>query len=265
VSPARVTLRPGEDATVEVTVTNRSATLGEWRFGSITWKGTGYDARIPVAVAGTALKAPSTVSHTGASGSGSAQIDFGYTGPFSVQAFGLAKDAPLAGSVGQDPNASFNPADVGNGATLHTVDLTGVEFWRMTLGQSDLTGPTAAVADLDVYVFGPDGTLVADSGAGATNELIELVDPAPGTYRVYVHGWGTGGQTVGYSAHTWSVTGPADAGTLRVTAAPEAAAIGQSGTVEYSWSGASAGTEFGVLLYSNGSGELGRTLVTIDN
>ena len=265
VSPARVTLRPGEDATVEVTVTNRSATLGEWRFGSITWKGTGYDARIPVAVAGTALKAPSTVSHTGASGSGSVQADFGYTGPFSVQAFGLAKDAPLAGSVGQDPNASFNPADVGNGATLHTVDLSGVEFWRMTLGQSDLTGPTAAVADLDVYVFGPDGTLVADSGAGATNELIELVDPAPGTYRVYVHGWGTGGQTVGYSAHTWSVTGPADAGTLRVTAAPEAAAIGQSGTVEYSWSGASAGTEFGVLLYSNGSGELGRTLVTITN
>ncbi|KAB7744746.1 S8 family serine peptidase [Nostocoides sp. F2B08] len=265
VSPARVTLRPGEDATVEVTVTNQSANLGEWRFGSVTWKGTGYDARIPVAVAGTALKAPGTVSHTGASGSGSAQIDFGYTGPFSVQAFGLAKDTPLAGSVGQDPGSVFSPSDVGNGATVHPVDLTGVEFWRMTLNQSDLTGPTAGQADLDVYVYGPDGALVADSGAGATNELIELVDPAPGVYQVYVHGWATGNQTVDYTAHTWSVTGPADTGTLQVTAAPETATIGQGGTVEYSWSGAEPGTEFGVLLYSNGSSELGRTLVTVDN
>lgn len=265
VSPERVTLQPGQEATVAITVTNKTAPVGEWRFGAITWRGSAYDARIPLAVAGTSLKAAGEVGHTGTSGTGSVSVDFGYSGEFSADAYGLAKDVAVAGTVGQDPNASFSPTDVGNGATLHTVDLTDVKFWRMTLGQGDLTGPTAPTADLDVYVFGPDGSLVGESGAGATNELVELADPAPGTYSVYVHGWGTGNQSVGYSAHTWSVSGPANGGSLQVTTAPAEATIGQSGTVEYSWTGAEAGTELGLLLYSDGSGELGRTLVTVDN
>src|SRR5690606_3945662 len=152
---------PGESATVEITVTNKSAPVGEWRFGAITWKGTGYDARIPVAVAGTAIKAPGDASHTGESGTGEGEVNFGYTGDFSVNAYGLADEVLTVDEVGQDPDASFEPSDVGNGATLHEFDLTGVKFWRFTLNQDDLTGPAAAGADLDIFVYGPDGTVVA--------------------------------------------------------------------------------------------------------
>lgn len=265
VSPNRVILQPGESATVEVTVANQSAPVGEWRFGAITWKGTGYDARIPLAVAGTTIKAPAEVSASGESGTGSVDVDFGYTGDFTASAYGLADEVLTTATVGQDPDATFDPSDVGNGATAHQFDLTGVKLWRLTMNQEDLTGPTAADADLDIFVYGPGGTEVASSTAGGTSEVIELNDPAPGTYTVYVHGWGTGGQVVGYTAHTWSVSDAADAGTLQVTSTPTAT-IGTTGTVEYSWSGVAAGTtELGLLVYSDGTGEIGRTLVTITN
>jgi subtilisin family serine protease len=266
VSPSRVTLQPGTSATVEVTVANQSAPVGEWRFGAITWKGTGYDARIPLAVAGTQIKAPAEVSHTGESGTGSVDVDFGYTGDFSANAYGLADEVLTMDEVGQDPDATFDPSDVGNGATLHEFDLTDVKFWRFTMDQDDLTGSTADTADLDIFVYGPGGTLVASSTAGGTSEIIDLYEPAPGTYKVYVHGWGTGGQVVGYTAHSWSVSDAADAGTLQVTSAPASATIGTTGTVEYSWSGVDAdSTEIGLLVYSDGSGEIGRTLVSVDN
>jgi subtilisin family serine protease len=266
VSPARVMLRPGQEATVQVTVTNKTAPVGEWRFGAISWKGTGYDARIPLAVAGTTVQAPSEVSHDGESGTGSVEVDFGYTGPFAANTYGLADDVLTTDEVGQDPDATFDPSDVGNGATLHEFDLTDVKVWRLTLGQDDLTGPTASTADLDIFVYGPGGTLVASSTAGSTNEIIELHDPAPGTYQVYVHGWGTGGQTVGYTAHSWAVANAADAGTLQVTSAPDSATIGTTGTVEYSWSDVAAGTtELGLIVYSDGSGTIGQTVVTVTN
>ncbi|MCA1783148.1 MAG: hypothetical protein LC679_13495 [Intrasporangiaceae bacterium] len=269
-SPARVTLKPGESTTVQVTVTNRSAPVGEWRFGAITWKGTGYDARIPLAVAGTPIKAPAEVSHTGESGSGSVDVDFGYTGDFSANAYGLADEALTTDSVGQDetpaPPASpvFSPEDLGKGATAHEFDLTNVKFWRLTLDEDDLTDPPDGT-DIDIFVYGPDGKEVASSTAGGTDEIIDLHNPAPGTYTVYVHGWQTGGESVEYTAHTWTVS-DATNGTLLVTSAPASATVGTTGTVEYSWSDVAAeSTEIGLLIYSDGSGEIGRTLVSVDN
>ena len=63
VSPSSFTLRSGQSATYEVTITNESAPLGEWRFGSVTWTDrTGhYEVRSPVAVRGAALGAPDEV------------------------------------------------------------------------------------------------------------------------------------------------------------------------------------------------------------
>lgn len=264
VSPERVKLRPGQEATVSVTVTNQSAPVGEWRFGAITWKGTGYDARIPLAVAGTTIKAPGEVSGSGASGTGSVEVDFGYTGDFTANAYGLADEVLTTDTVGQDPDQTFAPSDVGNGATAHQFDLTDATFWRLTLDEADLTGaPTGT--DLDIFVYGPGGTEIASSTAGGTNEIIELSDPAPGTYTVYIHGWQTGGATVGYTARSWAIGNDADGGTLQVTSTPTAT-IGTTGTVEYSWSDVAAGTtELGLLVYSDGTGEIGRTLVTITN
>lgn len=264
VQPAALKLEPGESAQFELVVTNRSSAVDEWRFGSLTWSGGGYDARSPIALQATAIDAPAELDLTGESGTAAFDVTFGYTGPYSVDAHGLAAEQLTTATVGQDPDQSFDPSDVGNGATLHEVDLTGAAFYRMTLGQQDVTGPGAADVDLDVYVLGPDGSLVASSGAGGTNETIELVDPEPGVYQVFVHGWGTGGQTVGYTLHSWTVPAEASSGTLQVTSAPDQAVTAQTGTVEIAWSGVAAGTTgLGLLVHRDGDGVIARTLVQV--
>lgn len=267
VTPVRIRMKPGEKATFTVKVSNESSAVGDWKFGALTWKGSGYQARSPIALKASALQAPAEVTGTGAVGTGTAEVSFGYTGPYSVDSFGLAAEERTAGSVGQDPNGSFSPGDVGNGATRHDVDLTGTKFFRMTLNQADLTGPTAGAADLDVYVYSlATGRLVAQSGAGDTNEVIELKDPAAGQYAVFVHGWGTGGQVVNYNFHSWKVSSTPNAGTLKVTDAPASATLGQTGKITYSWSGVAAGTTgLGLLSHKDANGEMGTTLVTIKN
>lgn len=264
VEPSRLRLAPGESAEFQLTITNRSSEVGAWKFGSLTWYGGGYEARSPIALQGTAIDAPDEVAVTGESGTGSFDVDFGYTGEYSVDAHGLAAEVLTPGSVGQDPDTVFAPTDVGNGATLHEVDLTDAAFYRLVLNQDDVTGPNAADVDLDVYVFGPDGSPVASSGAPGTNEVIELSDPAPGVYQVYVHGWGTGGQTVGYTLRSWTVPATPNAGTLQVTSAPVQAVTATSGTVEFAWSGVAPGTtELGLLIHRDTAGVIARTLVEV--
>ncbi|HHU09870.1 MAG TPA: S8 family serine peptidase [Intrasporangiaceae bacterium] len=266
VSPSRLDIAPGKSATFSITVSNKTAPVGEWRFGSLTWSDSGYKARSPIAVAATSLNAPAEVSNTGASGTGSVDVVFGYNGAYSVDTYGLADQVNTAGSVLQDPDASFDPGDVGNGATRHDFTLaSGTKLFRIDLRDSDLNRPGEDV-DLDLYLFSlTSGRLVAQSGAGGTDERIELTDPA-GSYALFVHGWGVGeeGASVDYTLRSWTVGEPANGGTLQVTSAPDTATAGQTGTVEYSWSDVAAGTtELGLLLHKDGEGEIGRTVVAV--
>lgn len=264
VTPSRLEMAPGESATFSMTIRNNSAPVGEWRFGGLTWRGMAYAARSPIAVRGSLLTTSSQVTGTGTSGTGSVPVSFGYTGPYSVNAYGLAAPVATKGSVGQDPTHDiFDPSEIGNGVTAHQVDLTGVRLWRMTLKDSDLSRPGQSV-DLDVYVYGPDGQRVAASLGAGTDERVELVDPAPGTYTVYIHGWRVGLTPVDYTFHSWAVPAQANAGSLVVTGAPASAKLGQSGTVTYSWSGVEAGaTNLGLLSHKNATGQLAVTVVEV--
>src|SRR5690606_6751770 len=47
VSPSRLMLFPGESATFTVTIETTSAPIGEWRHGSLTWRGGQYEATSP--------------------------------------------------------------------------------------------------------------------------------------------------------------------------------------------------------------------------
>src|SRR5690606_22334034 len=103
VTPSKVRLAPGESATVTIRITNKRAPLDEWRFGSLTWKGSGYEVRSPIAVKGAALEAPDEVSGTGTEGSVAFDVGFGYTGDYTAAAHGLAPLVGLPDSVDQDP------------------------------------------------------------------------------------------------------------------------------------------------------------------
>jgi hypothetical protein len=185
---------------------------------------------------------------------------FGYDGPYEATGLGLVGDTGEDGTVDQDPDQSFSGCStpLGDGEVAHAIDLSGSAHLRITMGQNDVDGP----ADTDIDLFLCLGnSLVAASTAPATNEVINLSQPADGNYTLFVHGWSVPTGSVDYTFHLWDVP-LAGGGSLVVDSAPTSASIGATGTIEFSWSGAT-GTSMGAIAHSDASDLLGLTLVTI--
>jgi hypothetical protein len=123
-------------------------------------------------------------------------------------------------------------------------------------------------ADLDVYVYGPDGELAATSTAAGTDEHIEIDDPADGAWKVYVHGWQTIGPSSDYTMWSWIVPN-ATGGSLTINSAPASATPGATGTVTVGWTGLETGLTadwyLGAVSHTGPSGLMGRTFVNVDN
>jgi len=119
--------------------------------------------------------------------------------------------------------------------------------------------------DLDLFLFDSSGTQIASSTSGGTQELIDVVLPADDTYTLYVHGWQTAGPNVDYTLYSWVVS-TTPGGNMTIDSAPSEAVIGSSGTIEASWTGATAGEwHLGAVSHTGDSGLLGLTLVEVDN
>jgi hypothetical protein len=260
VTPSQLSIASGASASFEVTFDNVSGPIGEWRFGSLTWEGDGYSARSPIAVAGSKLDAPGSVAGSGVEGTASFDITFGYSGEYDATAHGLVPDVPISGSVSQDPDQAFDPADP-TGTTAHSIPLSGSSFFRIALDAADLT-PSAGV-DIDLYLY-KDGELVASSTAAGTVELIDLTSPEDGDYILYVHGWETTDLTISYGLHTWDVPSAADAGSLAITAEPTDAVLGATEAIQVAWTGLDAGTNYlGAVGHNDGTGLFDLTLVEV--
>ena len=261
VEPSELRLAPGESATYSVTITSVGAAIDEWSFGSLTWTSGSYEVRSPIAARAALFAAPDTVTGEGTAGSVTIPVGFGYTGEYSAAAHGPVPDAPLSGTVAQDPNQIFNPNDP-VGVTAFPITLSGSALLRITLDTADLTPPNPAI-DLDLYLV-RNGRLVAASTSGGTIEDIDVVLPADGTYTLYVHGWLVGTAPVGFNVHTWSVPLEPGTGALQIDSAPAQATIGTVDEVVASWTGLEPGQQYlGAVSHSDAEGLLGLTLVEI--
>jgi hypothetical protein len=264
VSPPTLRLRRGMMATFEVTITNKTAPIGAWKFGSLTWKDTTglYSVRSPIAVKAALFSAPASITGSGESGSASFDVAFGYTGPYTAAPHGLEPAVVTTGNVLQDPDQTFDPSDVGTGgANLHQFSLSGAAFFRVAI-PPEATEPDA---DLDVFVVDPDGTLVASSTKGGTDEQVDILLPADGTWSVYVHGWAAPGGDSDYSMYSWAISAT-PGGNLSVTSAPTSATIGETASIDLAWAGAAAGQwHLGAVSHTGTNGLMGLTLVEVDN
>ena len=257
VSPATLTLSPGETASFEVSISNAgNAPLGAWRFGSLTWSGGDYTARSPIAVAASAFDSPALVQAAGRNGRAAFGVQFGYTGGYDARGHGLAPREITRGSVAQDPNQEFSPTDP-VGVTAHRFRTRRTAYMRW-----ELTHPNNAV-DLDMYLF-RGNTQIAASGSGGTDELIELTLPRNGVYTLYVHGW----QTVAspreqYRLRHWQVS-RRTGGSLAVRREPARAVLGETGQVRVAWRGVRPGpARFGAVSHHRAGRVLGLTLVRV--
>ncbi|UCE30461.1 MAG: hypothetical protein JSW68_10345, partial [Burkholderiales bacterium] len=261
VSPSTLRVKSGDSASYYVTVTNDGAPVGEWRYGSLRWvDATGrYDVYSPLAVRGKLFEAPEEISGGGESGSASFDVAFGYTGSYTAAAHGLEAATVTSGNVVQDPDQNFSRVD--GYSKLHEFVLSGAALFRIAL-PPEATEPNA---DLDIYVYNPDGNLVASGTTGVTDEQIDIVLPADGTWKVYVHGWSTPGGDSDYGLYTWAISAT-PGGNLTVDAAPASATLGTIGTVDVSWTGATAGDwRLGAVSHTGDSGLMGLTLIEVDN
>jgi hypothetical protein len=192
-------------------------------------------------------------------GTAAFEVTFGYSGAYTAAAQGLERAVLTADNVVQDPDQTFDPGDGFSNA--HTFDVSGAAFLRVAIPPE----ATEEEADLDVYVFDPSGTMVATSTSGGTDEEINISSPTDGTWTVYVHGWQAPGGDSDYTMFTWIVSAT-PGGNMEVTAAPTAATLGATETIEATWLGATAGGwHLGAVSHTGEDGLMGLTLVNVDN
>ncbi len=245
VSPPSFTLASGATQVFTVTFTRTTATLNVYSGGQLTWSDGTHSVRSPIVVRPVTLAAPATVAGTGSPIN--YNVTFGYTGAFNASPRGLVAAALTAGSVADDPSDSFTPT--GPGVTSFPITIpAGTTLARFSLFDANVS----PASDLDLYVANPAGTLIAGSGGATSAEQINLVNPAAGTYTVYVHGFAVSG-TASFTLFSWNV-GSASAGNMTVTA-PASATMGTTGSIVLSFSGLAPGTKYlGSVLYTGSPG-----------
>ncbi len=262
VSPSSFKLKRGQSLTYEVTVTNASAPLNSWRFGSLTWeeKTGNYSVYSPVALKATLFDAPDTVTGSGTEGSTSFDVLFGYTGDYTAAPHGLSANAPINEVIGQDPDQVYPSGDDAPGPaggvnkTDFTVTASALVRWSLFVPGDD---------DLDLFLQDSGGNIIAASTNGGTDEFIELVLPADDTYTMVVHGWSVPSAPLDYTLDYWDVP-LASGGSLSIDSAPSSATLGDTGTIDISWTGLSGGVSYlGAVSHSDAGEILGFTTVEI--
>jgi subtilisin family serine protease len=240
VSPASFTLNPGQTQTLTISIERTTAALNAYTGGYLTWSDGTHRVRIPVVAVPVALAAPAQVS-------GTYNVTFGYTGPFTATARGLVPAQTFGGSISNGEFLEF-PVTIPAGTT----------YARFSLFDANVS----PASDLDMYVFNSAGTQVGYSGSGTSAEEINLSNPAAGTYYVVIEGYATANPTT-FTGFNWSL-GSTDAGNMTVTA-PASATLGGSGTISLGFSGLTPGTKYlGSVVYGGAAGMPNPTIVRVD-
>ncbi len=142
---------PGESASFEVRIRNRAAAAGQWRFGSLTWSDGTHNVRSPIALSAQALTATAEVTGTGADGTASIDVAFGYTGAYTAAPHGLAEPVLTLAEVADDPNNAFEflfgPDEV---ITFFDEMPPGTVYAQFSLFDAYNDSPDH---DIDMYLF----------------------------------------------------------------------------------------------------------------
>ncbi|MBI5352669.1 MAG: S8 family serine peptidase [Chloroflexi bacterium] len=235
------TIEKNRSRSYSVTFTTNGAPLNSYAGGYITWTGNkGHVVRIPVVIRPVAMAAPREVS-------GSYNVTFGYTGPFSATPSGLVPATAFSDSI-----------NTGDFLTYPVTVPAGTTYARFAIFDSE----TTPGSDLDLYIYNGAGTLVGVSAGGTSDETVNLVNPTAGNYTIAIDGFGTANPST-FTVYAWVLDGT-DAGNMTVSA-PASATVGTVGTINLTFSGLTPGVKYlGRISYSGVAGLPSPTVVRVD-
>ncbi len=245
VRPATVTLEPGESRRVRIRVEALAdVPIGSFSTGAITWTGLVHQARLPVAVRTSAVSAPGEVAAGGTDGSLTVSGRSTLIGPVAMRTSGLVPATPLGLTL--EPG-TIDPAapDIDADTFATDVDVAqGSEAARFEVSAR------SAGDDFDLYVY-RDEALVAAATSGASDAVVTLDDPAPGSYRVLVQAAAAGnGSAATAQLSSWVIG--ATLSPLDINPGSEAARPGGSFDYTVSWSGVDPTQRWlGVVRYAD--------------
>ena len=269
VTPASLTVGPGQSATYDVTFTYQSGPLEFYRFGSLTWVSNDHSVRSVLAVRPLSVSAPRDIIAFGGSGSVTFPVDFGYTGIYLPGVHGLNLPLVLDGFVAEDPDKTFTFRTT-NGVTAHLIDVPANQlFLRFAMFDALTDGND----DLDMYVYYcPDGvncSKIGQSGGATSEEQFDVLLPGAGTYTVFVHGFETdnvaGGPGSNYTLLGWAFGLVDDQGNMTATG-PAFVNAGTTGNVTVDWNGLAPDTIYlGGISHNTPDGLVSLTVISVEN
>ncbi|MEM7612890.1 MAG: S8 family serine peptidase [Pseudomonadota bacterium] len=282
VAPQSLSLRPGETATYELTVTNQTSAPNVWQFGALTWENQrkrANDVRSPIAVNALAFITEDELDLTGPAGSAQFDLTFGYTGEYTALAHGINPAQPV-GFIGltDDPTDqfSFRFGDPSLFSTFIEDTQPGTAFRRFSTYDAYTTGND----DLDLYLYycadGATCNLIDSSAGPGSDESVEVLLPVPfdptigfvgNVYILFIHAFDaeTGETTVIYYDGQFGINN--DVGNLLVTA-PGAAESNVTTPVTVEWGGLPQGLlqkQIGAVSHSDANGIQNLTILDIQN
>lgn len=247
VTPSSLTLAPGETKTFTVTLTAAGAADGQWSYGSLVWSDGAHVVRSPVtARTGKTIQAPPSLTATTASGNRLITLTTNFNGRPTANKGGMkpVTMGSLAGLVPGAPTAAAMKA-----ACIAGVDTASIKVYPFVL-PADTIVARFETRDADVGSAGDDNDLIIVSPSGASvysgndgsNEAVQVVSPAAGTYKVCVGAYG-GAANMTHRLSSWVVTA-ADASSSMNVLLPSTVYAGSTATAGLSWSGLAAGGRY---------------------
>ena len=270
VSPSQFTIRAGQSMTYTVSITRTNAPLNAYRFGQLVWTDGDHSVRSPISIQGVALRAPSSVSGTGASGSQDVSLAAGYNGTLNATVQGLAKSSVTSIPLVENDAHPFNvnaPATSDATGRIDTPVPAGTPLARFATFGEDYPSNT----DVDIFVYRVTASglsFVGQSAGGTATETVTVKPPAAGaTYALFVNVFaapGGNGSALTVLPNVFVVPN-SNSGNLTVTPASQSVTLGNPASITLSWSGLASGRYLGRVNYDDGTSAIGSTLVSIDN
>jgi hypothetical protein len=255
VTPASLTLAPGQQASFTAKLTRAGAALNTWTFGSLSWSDGTRTVTSPLSAQALSFGSPAQVSDKRSTGRGSQvfPVQTSYTGPMSVEPVGLVPAITNTATISTSQTQCYN----------FTVPA-GTQFARWQLFNSDTEG--GVLTDLDLEVFSSancTGTNIGTSAAGGSDEVVTRENPAAGSYSARITGYAApGGKQYTFSA--W-IVGPGASATPLRASGPSMVYEGGGASIGLSWAVPTGTRYMGNVLFRDGSSALiGSSKVLVD-